>query len=95
VIVTYLPRDSALVREIHGEEALAWDITNQLLGVIADRLGIANWQRAGGKRKDAPKPIPRPGIEQPKKYGGQAVSMEEMAQRLARRRHLSVVPDPD
>lgn len=94
MIVTNLPRDSALVREIHGE-ALVWDITNQLLAAVADQLAIANWQRAGGKKADRPKPIPRPGIEKPKQYGGKAVSMEEMAERLARRRHLSVVPDPE
>jgi hypothetical protein len=92
VIVTYLPKDSALVRSIHGE-ALLWDIQNQLLATIADALRIANWQRAGGKRSERPQPIPRPGIEKPKKYGGEAVSIEEMAARLARRRHLSVVPD--
>lgn len=94
MIVTGLPRESALVREIHGE-ALVWDITNQLLASIADQLAIANWQRAGGKKADRPKPIPRPGIEQPKRYGGAAVSIDEAADQLARRRHLSVVPDPD
>lgn len=95
MIVTNLPRNSALVREIHGEETLAWDITNQLLAAIADLQAIANWQRSGGKRSERPKPIPRPGIEKPKQYGGDAVSIEEMAERLKRRRHLSVVPDPD
>jgi hypothetical protein len=94
VIVTHLPRESALVRDIYGD-ALMWDINNQLLAAIADQLAIANWQRSGGKKSERPKPIPRPGIEKPKQYGGEAVSIEEMAERLKKRRHLSAVPDPD
>lgn len=92
VIVKQSPRDSALVRELIGESH-DWDLRNQLLAAIADASHVANWQRAEGKKKDMPKPIPRPGVEPIRQYGGQAVSIEEMRDRLERRR-LHAVPDP-
>jgi hypothetical protein len=92
VVVKHLPRSSALVREIEGE-AQVWGLTEQLLAAAVDALNGANWQRGNGKKADKPKQIPRPGVEQEKKYGGEAVSMEEMAERLERRRHLAVVAD--
>ena len=33
-----------------------------LAALTVDQLAIANWQRSGGKKKDYPKPIPRPGV---------------------------------
>jgi hypothetical protein len=34
-----------------------------LAALTVDQLALANWQRGGGKRKDRPKPIPRPGVK--------------------------------
>ncbi|MFE9497264.1 hypothetical protein [Streptomyces collinus] len=77
-IVRQSPRSSALFRAQHPEEAV-WGHQEQLLALIADTLAAANWQRAQGKKKDYPKPIPRPGVEGDKKFGNEAVSIDEMA----------------
>lgn len=54
--------NSALATILHGP---TWSIEGQLLAVIVDILGIANWQRAGRKSAPKPKRIPRP-WEKPK-----------------------------
>lgn len=77
-IVRQSPRSSALFRSQHPDEAV-WGHQEQLLALIADTLAAANWQRAQGKKKDYPKPIPRPGVEQDKKFGNEAVSIDEMS----------------
>jgi len=92
VIVRHLPRSSALVREIEGEDS-PWGLTEQLLAAAVDALNGANWQRGGGKRKDKPKPIPRPGVEKDKRFGKEAVSMEEMADWLGWSKELAN-PEP-
>lgn len=76
-IVQQAPRSSALFRSMHPEEA-EWGLQEQLLALNADYLAVSNWQRAQGKKKDYPKPIPRPGVEKDKKFGQDAVSIEEM-----------------
>lgn len=80
VVVRQAGPGSALVRGLRGEEH-PWGLPEQLLAVVADELRVANWQRSGGKRKDAPKPIPRPGVEDKSSatYGRDAVSIDEMA----------------
>jgi hypothetical protein len=89
VIVKHLPRGSALVRELHGDDP-PWGLTEQLLAAAVDALNGANWQRGSGKLKDKPNPIPRPGVEQPKpSYGQGAVSIEEMAQFLGWEKELA------
>jgi hypothetical protein len=57
-----------------------WGLTEQLLAAAVDALNGANWQRGGGKQRDKPKPIPRPGVgnEDKKSFGKGAVSMEAM-----------------
>jgi len=57
-----LDSKSALSNEVHGP---SWSIEAQLLAIIADALGMANWQRAGRKSAPKPKRIPRP-WEKPK-----------------------------
>lgn len=42
---------------MHG---LRWDISAQLLAMVADSIAQGNWQRAGKKSAPRPKPIPRP-----------------------------------
>jgi len=82
VCVWYLPSDCALARELNGDD-IEWDLTNQLLAAQVDVLAIANWQRAGGKRKDKPKPVERPGMRPDRTtYGGSkddALPLDQMA----------------
>lgn len=75
------PRSSAIYRSLNPE-AFVWGTQEQLLAAIADALNVANWQRGQGKKKDYPKPIPRPGVEEDKTYGVEPVSMEDMAEFL-------------
>ena len=80
-IVRQSPRSSALYRAMNPDEA-EWGLTEQLLAVVADYTAVGNWQRGQGKQKDYPKPIPRPGVQGDKRYGKQAVSIDEMAEWL-------------
>ncbi|MGV9659145.1 hypothetical protein ACWDR5_19535 [Streptomyces koyangensis] len=59
-LVSYLPEDSALAREMAGDDA-GWNLQTMLLATLHDRLAEANWQRGSGKGP-RPKPIPRPGV---------------------------------
>ncbi|MET9733787.1 hypothetical protein ABZZ79_24985 [Streptomyces sp. NPDC006458] len=69
VLVRHLPRDSATLRETHGE-ATDWAVTDYLLAAAVDQLAEANWMFATVNRdEDAepleyPQPVPRPGAEQ-------------------------------
>lgn len=60
MLVSYLPRESATVREVRGE-AVAWGPTEHLLAAAVDLLAGANWQRGGNKKAPRPKPLLRPG----------------------------------
>ncbi|MCX5091758.1 hypothetical protein ACFVW1_18020 [Streptomyces olivochromogenes] len=66
VLVRHLPRDSALLKELHGEAA-EWSLTDHLLANVVDRLAEANWMFAMVNRDedseplDYPEPVPRPG----------------------------------
>lgn len=77
-IVRQSPRSSALYRAMNPEES-EWGLLEQLLAYNADLTAVANWQRGQGKKKDYPKPIPRPGIETDKRFGKDAMSIDEMA----------------
>lgn len=92
VIVKHLPRTSALVRELDGDDHI-WGLTEQLLAAAVDELRGANWQRGPAKKKDRPKPIPRPGVEQNKTFGKDAVSMVEMADWLGWEQQFAT-PEP-
>lgn len=81
VILREAPEGSAFFRSYYGEEA-AWSPDRQLLAAAVDVLNIANWQRGGGKRKDFPQPIPRPGVGPERStYGDKAsaIPIDEMA----------------
>ncbi|WP_191480127.1 hypothetical protein [Nocardioides ochotonae] len=55
-------------------------MTELLLAEVADAARVANWQRSGGKRRDYPKPIPRPGVDDPDTtYGRGALPIDDMA----------------
>jgi hypothetical protein len=44
-----------------GEDAV-WTMDRHLAALTVDQLAVANWQRSGGKKRDYPKPIERPGV---------------------------------
>lgn len=90
VIVRHLPPGNALERARMGEAA-QWGRDTYLLALIADQLGLANWQRAGDRNRKKPKPVPRPtlpGAPASAAPGerviarGQGMTMEAMAARL-------------
>lgn len=66
MLVRHLPRDSALLRELHGEAA-EWSVTDHLLAAAVDQLAEANWMFATVNRDEDseppeyPRPVPRPG----------------------------------
>ncbi|WP_435862954.1 hypothetical protein [Streptomyces phaeochromogenes] len=68
MLIQHLPRDSALVRALHGEAA-DWSVTDHLLATVVDQLAEANWMFATVNRDedaesiDFPEPVPRPGAE--------------------------------
>lgn len=74
------PGQTALSRAMSPQD-FPWTLEAQLLAEAADQLRVANWQRSGGKKRDYPKPIPRPGVEPDSTtYGGKgALPYDEMA----------------
>ncbi|MFL6126910.1 hypothetical protein [Actinophytocola sp.] len=68
VLIEHLPRDAALVRELHGETA-EWGLTEHLLAAAVDELAAGNWLFVTANRDEhaeppeRPQPVPRPGIE--------------------------------
>lgn len=65
---------------MHGEEAV-WTLDRHLAALTVDQLAVANWQRGTGKRKDYPKPIPRPGVDTGKRRIGDASKLTPAAAR--------------
>jgi len=49
----------AVTWQVAGVDS-AWTTTDHLLAQVVDALNGANWQRAGGKDRDKPTPVPRP-----------------------------------
>lgn len=97
MIVEKQPRaDSALVREIEGNESHQWDLDAHLLAGILDSLNSANWQRGGGRGR-RPQPVPRPGVTEVEKkvVGKKAVSIEELDAFLSARSIPDPAPPPD
>ncbi|MEV7137078.1 hypothetical protein [Streptomyces tauricus] len=68
MLVQHLPRDSALIRALHGEAA-DWSVTDYLLAAVVDQLAEANWMFATVNRDEDSEPlefpeaVPRPGAE--------------------------------
>lgn len=78
VIIAQSPRTSAFYRAQVGPEEELWSLENQLLATLVDYMAVGNWQRGGGKKKDYPKPIQRPGVEAPKKFGKTVMTVDEV-----------------
>jgi hypothetical protein len=73
---------------VNGVDETVWTLDRQLAAAAVDALRVANWQRGSGKKKDRPKPIPRPGVAGPTVTIGDAsrVSRAEAKAILDRRK---------
>lgn len=69
VLIRHLPREAALVRALHGDEA-DWGLTEHLLAGAVDELAVGNWLFVSAnsdehaERPERPRPVPRPGVEE-------------------------------
>ncbi|REE95161.1 hypothetical protein [Thermomonospora umbrina] len=69
VLIQHLPRDSAFVRAVHGEDA-EWGLNEHLMAAVVDHLAIGNWLFTSAhlpedeSPPEQPRPVPRPGIEE-------------------------------
>lgn len=79
VLCRRLGRGSELYKSLNPEDDTSWGVTDYLLAVIADNTAFRLYQAAGGKGKK-PKPVPRPGDS--KKYRGDALQVDDMAEWL-------------
>jgi hypothetical protein len=70
VLIEHLPRDAALVRALHGEDA-QWGLPEHLLAATVDQLAVGNWLFASahtpenGTAPERPAPVARPGLDEP------------------------------
>jgi hypothetical protein len=68
VLIQHLPRDAALPRAVHGDDA-EWGLTDHLLASAVDQLATGNWMFAtvhtaeGSDAPERPEPIVRPGVQ--------------------------------
>ena len=76
VICRRLGRSSELYKAMNPDDDTSWSVTDYLLALVADNTAFRLWQAAGGKGRK-PKPIPRPGDT--KKYGGDSLPVDQMA----------------
>jgi hypothetical protein len=61
-MVKHCDRGTALFRVTHGERA-TWSVTDHLLAMVVDLLGLLVWFKTkdGSKNRNRPKPVARPG----------------------------------
>jgi hypothetical protein len=66
VLMANLPQGAALWRAM--DVPAAWTTAEHLAASQVDALAVANWQRskAGTEANKAPKPLPRPGVDEAK-----------------------------
>lgn len=78
---------SPLHRAVNPDDEL-WDHHSMLLADVVDAVRVLAWQNSGGKKKDKPAPIPRPGVveKQKKQFGSQQMEITDMQEWLARKR---------
>jgi hypothetical protein len=65
VLIANLPPTSATHLAL-TEGKSGWGTTDHLLAAVVDLLNAGNWQRGGGKGR-RPKPVGRPGANEPDK----------------------------
>lgn len=68
-VITCLPTDSALARALHPD--WMWGLTEMLTADMVDSLRWLIWAKTkdGQKGRNPPKPVPRPGVQQPERIG--------------------------
>ncbi|WP_411577264.1 hypothetical protein [Streptomyces sp. HUAS TT20] len=85
MLVRHLPRDSALLRELHGEAA-DWTTTDHLLAAVVDQLAESNWMFATVHRDedseplDPPQSLRRPGMDTRPDQDPERPSLAELAE---------------
>lgn len=81
-LVRFLPAQTQLGRAILGVDA-EWGLAEQLAATLLDAVRAGNWQRGGGKGPK-PKPVPRPGVDNPRETSmlGTAMPLEDIKARL-------------
>jgi hypothetical protein len=77
VIVTWLPKDSALRRSQFEVEELLWGLPEHLLAMVVDELRMGNWQRQGKAAAPKPKRVPRPGVSEGQKIGSDPIPISQ------------------
>lgn len=91
----HLPPESALKRELND----GWTNSEMLLAELVDTFRLNLWTKTkdGSKNRNRPKPIPRPGVVQPKQRAGKKdvlkLTVEETARRLALPRKTVTAPN--
>jgi hypothetical protein len=67
---------------VHGVEQSEWSLTNHLLAGLADSAAWLVWSKTedATKKRNRPKPIPRPGVEDDskKQIGSGSLPIDEM-----------------
>ena len=83
VVVKQSPRESAIARSV-DPDASQWGVGEHLLAGAADSLAWLVWAKSedAEKRRNRPKPIPRPGLVDPdqeqRTIGAEPVSLDEL-----------------
>ena len=85
VLIRHSPKGSAYYSLESGEESL-WGVQEHLTANLVDLTNILVWFKTkdGSKGRNRPKPIPRPGMQEPgkKKHGGAKIPAKKLAELL-------------
>lgn len=85
VFIRHSPKGSAYYSLESGEESL-WGVQEHLTANLVDLTNILVWFKTkdGSKGRNRPKPIPRPGMQEPgkKKHGGAKIPAKKLAELL-------------
>lgn len=85
VFIRHSPAGSAYYAAESGEESL-WGVQEHLMANLVDLTNILVWFKTkdGQKGRNRPKPIPRPGVEEPntRKHGGAKIPAKDIADLL-------------
>ena len=101
VVVRQCPAGSAVARSVDPEQS-AWGISEHLLATAADSLAWLVWAKSedASKRRNKPRPIPRPGVVDPDRetqvIGSAPVPLDELDDFLEWGREIAgVIPPAD